>query len=141
MIKRLAAEIDEASDDGAAISDDERQRKSAEISADILAVQRLEAELIWRAMRDGAAIMPRPDIDPAALLGVTLAPAPPPIAREDEGQAGVVRHIGPCKFTERAAGPSSSRDGASQRRMLGRCFLHPSLQVSRPACRFLRFGI
>lgn len=95
MIKRLAAEIDEVSDDGAALSDEERQRKSAEISADLLAVQRQEAELVWRAMRDGAAIMHRSDTDPTALLGVTLAPVPPPIAREDEGQAGVVRHIGP----------------------------------------------
>ncbi|MGY2845639.1 hypothetical protein ACVIWU_004490 [Bradyrhizobium sp. USDA 4509] len=95
MIKRLGAEIDAVSDDDAALSDEERARTSAEISADLLAVQRCEAELVWRGIADGAAIMHRPDIDPMALLGVTLASAPPPIARDDEGQAGLIRHLGP----------------------------------------------
>lgn len=53
-----------------ALSDEERQSRIAELSASRLATQRLEAELTWRAMRDGAAILPQADLEPAAVLGV-----------------------------------------------------------------------
>ncbi|MCP1845118.1 hypothetical protein ACVIHI_001960 [Bradyrhizobium sp. USDA 4524] len=95
LISRLAVEIDEVSDHSAALSDEERQRKMAELSASRLAAQRLEAELTWRTMHDGAAIIPRADLAPAAVLGVKLVSAAPAVPREDEGQAGIVHRVGP----------------------------------------------
>lgn len=94
MIQRLSAEIDEVSDDEAALSDDERKRKIAEISADLLALEYEEAALVWRAQGDGAAVMHRPDIDPRALLGVTLVPASARTPQPGDGEAGWVRHLG-----------------------------------------------
>jgi hypothetical protein len=92
LIAALDREIDEVADDPNALTAAQRQKAEAEVRADLLAVQRQEAELVWKAQGDGAAVLHRPDIDPRALLGVQLTPTPAPAPRKDDDQ---VRRVGP----------------------------------------------
>lgn len=94
LIERLCAELDAVADDAAALSDQQRREQEAQISADILALEREEVLLIERARSQGLPADFRPDCSVLALLSITWVPAPPPEPREGDGQAGVVRHIG-----------------------------------------------
>jgi hypothetical protein len=94
MIARLSAEIDAVSDDSAALSDDQRQKVEAQILSDLLAVEREECVLIEIAQAQGFLVEYRADCDPRAILGFEWVTAPPPVPREGEGQAGVVRQVG-----------------------------------------------
>ncbi|MGL3108901.1 hypothetical protein [Bradyrhizobium sp. BR 1432] len=94
LIAALDRAIDEVADDENALDAEQRQQAGAQILDDLLAVQRQEAELVWKAQAGGATIMHRPDIDPRALLGVELIPAAPRPPREGEGEAGLIRHVG-----------------------------------------------
>ncbi|WP_029582937.1 hypothetical protein [Bradyrhizobium sp. URHD0069] len=78
LIAALDREIDEVADDPNALTAAQRQKAEGEVRADLLSVQRQEAELVWKAQADGAAVTHRPDIDPRALLGVKLIAAPHP---------------------------------------------------------------
>ena len=94
LIEALNRAIDQAADDTNALAAEQRQKAEAQILDDLLSVQRQEVELVWRAQVGGSTIMQRPDIDPRALLGVHLIPAHQRVPREDEGQFGLVRHVG-----------------------------------------------
>ncbi|MGY3621010.1 hypothetical protein [Bradyrhizobium sp. USDA 10063] len=83
LIAALDREITESSDDPNALDAEQRRQAETEILADLLAVEREEAELVWRQAAEGGPIMHRPDIDPQALLGVQLIPAPSAGARPD----------------------------------------------------------
>lgn len=70
MIARLEAEIDAEADDAAALSDQARKKREAQIIADVLANERLEAVLCWTAMDQAMPCEHRSDINPLALLGI-----------------------------------------------------------------------
>ena len=72
MVKRLDAEIDAETDNGSALSHEERELRTAEIMNDILATERDEAALTWRAMEERLPVEFRPDIDPCAVLGLKM---------------------------------------------------------------------
>lgn len=91
----LNHEIDAAADDHNAMTAEQRRDAEKEVLSDLLAAARCEAALVWRAQSEGATILQRPEIDPRALLGVELAPAPPRVPRDDDGQFGIIRHVGP----------------------------------------------
>jgi hypothetical protein len=64
--------IDEASDDKSALSHEARQLAEATVLSDLLAVERDEAALTWRAIAEQLPCQFRADISPVALLGVAL---------------------------------------------------------------------
>lgn len=95
LIDRLSAEIDECADDNAALDAKARAEKEAEALSDILACEHAEAALIEQAQAQGLPVAYRVDCDPRAVLGFEWTAAPPPVPREDAGEAGVIRHFGP----------------------------------------------
>ncbi|WP_136626479.1 hypothetical protein [Bradyrhizobium macuxiense] len=95
LIEQLDREIDECADDDAALNAKARAEQEMKVLADILATEREECALIDLAKKQGLPINHRADINPLALLQIEWVLAPPPIPREDEGLAGVVRHVGP----------------------------------------------
>ena len=70
LIKQLDAEIDAEADDKAALSHEARQKAEAEVLADLLAVERTKAALVWQAQAQGLPVEHRSDINPVALLGL-----------------------------------------------------------------------
>jgi hypothetical protein len=56
LIAKIEASIDQASDNGAVLSEKERQEQEAEISGDMLAIERAECNLIWTAEAQGEVI-------------------------------------------------------------------------------------
>ncbi|WP_141713676.1 hypothetical protein [Bradyrhizobium elkanii] len=95
LIAALDREIDEAADDGEALTIDQRREQEAEVLRDMLATAREEVMLVDRAEKQGQHVAHRADIDPLALLSIAWTVAPPPAAREGDGEAGLVRTIGP----------------------------------------------
>ena len=77
LLKKLDSEIDAASDDGAALDADERQRRESETRASLLACERDLAALIWEAQRQHLPVDFPADIAPIAILSVQLASARP----------------------------------------------------------------
>jgi hypothetical protein len=53
----------------------ERQEKVAELSADLLRMERIEESLIMRAASDGTEVLRRPDASPLAVLGIVIGVA------------------------------------------------------------------
>jgi hypothetical protein len=76
LIKKLDAEIDGEADDAAALGHEERQRREAEVMDDLLATERTEAALVWRAMDEKLPVEHRHDCSPQAILQVALITAP-----------------------------------------------------------------
>jgi len=76
LISVLDAFADEASDDPAALTHEARQQREAKVMGDLLAVERDESALVWRAMDEKLPVDHRADISPLALLGVALVTAP-----------------------------------------------------------------
>ena len=72
QIKRLDAKIDSEADDGAALSHEVRRQRDAEAQADLLAIERDEAALVFRAQSEGLPVEHRAHIGPVALLGLRL---------------------------------------------------------------------
>jgi hypothetical protein len=72
LIKRLAADIMDLADDGAALDDDQRRKREAELTAEILECERLEEALIEKAEAGGLIIPRRDDALPEAVLGVVI---------------------------------------------------------------------
>jgi hypothetical protein len=68
--------VDEASDDKAALTHEARQERAAEVMSDLLAVERTEAALTWRAMDEKLPVEFRADINPLAVLQVRLVTVP-----------------------------------------------------------------
>ena len=75
-IAALEREIEAEADDKAALTHEAREQQSAQVQGDLLAVERDEASLVFRAWHDGLSIASRPDIAPAVLLNVTLVTLP-----------------------------------------------------------------
>lgn len=73
-IAALEREIE--ADDKAALTHEAREQQAAQVQGDLLAVERDEASLVFRAWHDGLSIASRPDIAPAVLLNVTLVTLP-----------------------------------------------------------------
>ncbi|WP_133239337.1 hypothetical protein [Microvirga sp. KLBC 81] len=71
MTAALEREIDELADDAAALTDEARAAKRAEVLADLLAVERDEEAFIIMAAASGIEIMRRPDASPLAVLGLS----------------------------------------------------------------------
>jgi len=76
LVKRLEAEVMAEADDAAALTHEERQRRAAEVQADLLAVERTECAAVWLAMSQNLPVEFRPDTDAVALLNVELVVAP-----------------------------------------------------------------
>jgi hypothetical protein len=76
LIAALDVEIDTEADDKAALSHEARQKAEAEVQADLLAVERDEAALVWQAMAQSLPCEHRSDCSPVAILGVTLVTTP-----------------------------------------------------------------
>ena len=77
LLKKLDSEIDAASDDGAALDDDERQRRQSETQALLLDCERDIAALIFEAQRQGLPVEFPADIAPMAILSVEFRSAAP----------------------------------------------------------------
>jgi hypothetical protein len=69
ILERLNREIDEC-DDPKALDPAQRVKLTAEIKSDILAAERLEAQIEWEAMQAGEVPAFRHDANPRAILGV-----------------------------------------------------------------------
>ncbi|MGX1353003.1 hypothetical protein AB7M49_006612 [Bradyrhizobium elkanii] len=95
LIAALDREIDEAADDGEALTIEQRREQEVEIQRDMLATAREEVMLVDRAEKQGQHVAHRADIHPLALLQIAWIVAPPPAAREGDGEAGLTRRIGP----------------------------------------------
>ena len=76
LIKRLDAEIDAESDDAAALTHEARKQQEAVVLGDLLAVERDEAALVWRAMSERLPVDHRADCAPQAILQCMVVTAP-----------------------------------------------------------------
>jgi hypothetical protein len=76
LIKKLDAEIDAEADDAAALTHEARQKAEAEVMGDLLAVERAESALVWRAMDERLPAEHRADCAACAILGVQLITVP-----------------------------------------------------------------
>ena len=72
MIAKLDGLIMAEADDAAALTDTDRQLRTAEVMGDLLACERDEAALTWRAVAEELPVWFRADISPLAVLGVRL---------------------------------------------------------------------
>lgn len=70
LIKKLDAAIDAEADDAAALGDEQRKEREAELLADTLATEREEAALIWKGQADGLDVEHRLKCSPLAVLGL-----------------------------------------------------------------------
>jgi hypothetical protein len=68
LAERLEAEVDALADDSAALTDEERAAREAELRAQLLELERAEEVLVELAERDGTQVARRPDADPRAVL-------------------------------------------------------------------------
>jgi hypothetical protein len=76
LIKRLDELITDESDDGAALSHEQRQQRESEVQGDLLDIERQEATLTWSAMEQGLPVEFRSDLDPRAILKIQLISTP-----------------------------------------------------------------
>jgi hypothetical protein len=76
MLAKINAEIDAIADDKHALDQQQREQMEAQISADMLAVERMEVAMIFAAEAKGEIIDFRADTAPQAVLGVRLVQAP-----------------------------------------------------------------
>jgi hypothetical protein len=76
MLAKINAAIDEAADDKAALSQQQREEAEAQISSDMLAIERSECALIWTAEIKGEVLDFRSDTTPMAVLGLRLVNQP-----------------------------------------------------------------
>ena len=76
LIERLDAEISTESYDKVALSHDQRQQAEAETMADLLDIERQEAEFVWQAQAQGLPVEHRAECSPLAILQVRLVTAP-----------------------------------------------------------------
>ncbi|WP_339033389.1 hypothetical protein WHZ78_16655 [Bradyrhizobium symbiodeficiens] len=93
IIKRLAEEIDEISDDAAALSKEQREIRLAEIAADKRQTERNLAAVVWAAIEDGLNVEFPADIDPQALLGIELEVDAAQAAGKPWGMAAAAGHV------------------------------------------------
>jgi hypothetical protein len=71
LIARLEAQIDELSEDSAALSDQDKQKKIQQLNDEILEVSRSEETAIEALELSGSPVARRPDCDPRAVLSLS----------------------------------------------------------------------
>jgi hypothetical protein len=76
LVAALDKLVDEASDDGAALTHEAREKAEAEVMADLLSAERTESSLVWAAQKQDLPCEHRADISPQALLAVALVVSP-----------------------------------------------------------------
>jgi hypothetical protein len=77
LLAKINAGLDEAADDKAALSQAQREEMEAQISSDVLAVERAEVACIWAAEAQNNEIIDfRADTSPQGLLGLRLVNRP-----------------------------------------------------------------
>jgi hypothetical protein len=76
LIAALDREIDTEADDDFALSPEARQQQEAETMGDLLAIERDESALVWRAQAEKLPVEHRADCSPLAVLSVKLVAAP-----------------------------------------------------------------
>ncbi len=67
---RLEAEVDRLAEPDLALASDEREKRLADLARRMLTVEREEAAILGSAAADGITLMPRPDHDARAYLGL-----------------------------------------------------------------------
>jgi hypothetical protein len=72
LVAALDREIDNSSDDPAALSPTDRELRTSEVMADLAAVELGEAALVWAAMAQQLPVEFRADINPVAVLQIAL---------------------------------------------------------------------
>jgi hypothetical protein len=72
MVAALEREIDAMPAPELALTAKEKEKRLAQLKADLDALERLEETLIEQAARDGLEILRRADASPAAVLGVAV---------------------------------------------------------------------
>ena len=95
LVAKLDAEINSEADDAAALSHEAREKAEAEVMADLLATERDESWLVWKAQAENLPVEHRADISPLALLGLRLVTAPRPAALPGTSAAMAIDFIGP----------------------------------------------
>jgi hypothetical protein len=77
LLAKISAGLDEAADDKAALSQPQREEMEAQISSDMLAIERAEVACIWHAEAQNNEILDfRVDTSPQSLLGLRLVNRP-----------------------------------------------------------------
>lgn len=76
LIATLDREIASEADDKAALSHEARQKAEAEVQGDLLAVERDECALVWKAQSENLPAEHRADVSVVALLSITLVTTP-----------------------------------------------------------------
>jgi hypothetical protein len=76
LLEKVTAGLREAADYKNALSQQHREEAEAEISSDMLAIERAECAMIWHAEAEGQVIDFRADTSRQAVLGVRLVQAP-----------------------------------------------------------------
>jgi hypothetical protein len=77
LIAWADTDLDAAADDANALTPEQRQVQEATITSDMLATERQEAALVWKAMADDLGnVAHRSDCSPLALLGLRLVASP-----------------------------------------------------------------
>jgi hypothetical protein len=96
LIAALDREITTESDDKAALSHDARQQRETVVLGDLLAVERDESALVWKAMDEGLPVEHRADCAPQAILQCMIVIAPRVTASGTSREHGIdmVDHSG-----------------------------------------------
>jgi hypothetical protein len=76
LLAKINAGLDEAADDKAALSQQQREQMEAQIMADTLMIEHSECALIWHAEEKGEVLDFRSDTTPMAVLGLRLVNQP-----------------------------------------------------------------
>jgi len=87
LIAKICEQLDEVADDAEALSQQQREEAEAQITGDMLAVERSESGLIWHADAKGDVIDFRADTSAQAVLGVRIVTAPRVAAGTSVGYA------------------------------------------------------
>jgi hypothetical protein len=71
LFAHLAAEVDACADDQHALSAEARAARLGQLTADLFVTEQEEARLVEAAEQAGVSVLPRPDLDPRALLALS----------------------------------------------------------------------
>jgi hypothetical protein len=76
LLASLDALVSEEADDAAALTHEARQQQEAEVMDDLLAVERDESALVWRALSENLPVQHRADCSALAILQCRFITAP-----------------------------------------------------------------
>jgi hypothetical protein len=95
VVAALDRDIDDQSDNAAALTHEARQRQEAELAIDLLATERDESFFVWLGQEQRLPVEHRADISPLALLGLKLITLARPTALPPTSTGLAVDFIGP----------------------------------------------